>query len=146
MHKYEVVICWSGRGGVFVAEVPELGGCCAHGDTKQAALDRVESAIGLWGGTAREFGDRVPEPESERLMPAQALRRGGRRRGQGRLRRRDNDRARPRRAPPPHSHPWGWRFNQAGPMAPDLPARSGSRPKGHLSGRTVSENLATSLE
>ena len=70
MYKYEVVIYWSDRDGVFVAEVPELLGCCAHGDTKQAALDSVESAIGLWVDTAREFGDPVPEPEGERLMPA----------------------------------------------------------------------------
>ena len=70
MHKYEVIIYWSDRDGVFVAEVPELPGCCAHGDTKPAALDSVESAIGLWLDTAREFGDPVPEPKGERLMLA----------------------------------------------------------------------------
>ena len=70
MHKYEVVIYWSDLDGVFVAEVPELLGCCAHGDTKPAALDRVESATDLWIDTAREFGDPVPEPRGERLMLA----------------------------------------------------------------------------
>ena len=70
MHKYEVVIYWSDLDGVFVAEVPELPGCCAHGDTKPAALDSVESVIDLWIDTAREFGDPVPEPRGERLMLA----------------------------------------------------------------------------
>ena len=70
MHKYEVIIYWSDRDGVFVAEVPELSGCCAHGDTKPAALGSVESAIDLWIDTAREFGDPVPEPKGERLMLA----------------------------------------------------------------------------
>ena len=70
MHKYEVIIYWSDRDGVFVAEVPELAGCCAHGDTQAAALDSVEAVIGLWIDTAREFGDPVPEPRGERLMLA----------------------------------------------------------------------------
>ena len=70
MHKYEVIIYWSDLDGVFVAEVPELPGCCAHGDTKPAALDSAESATDLWIDTAREFGDPVPEPRGERLMLA----------------------------------------------------------------------------
>ncbi|MYD85738.1 MAG: type II toxin-antitoxin system HicB family antitoxin [Cenarchaeum sp. SB0669_bin_11] len=70
MYKYEVIIYWSDQDGAFVAEVPELPGCCAHGDTKQAALNSVESAVELWIATAREFGDPVPEPKGERLMLA----------------------------------------------------------------------------
>lgn len=70
MHKYEVIIYWSDHDGVYVAEVPELAGCSAHGDTKVAALNSVEAAIGLWIDTAREFGDPVPEPRGERLMLA----------------------------------------------------------------------------
>ena len=53
-----------------VAEVPELSGCVAHGDTKMDALNNAESAIDLWIDTAREFGDPVPEPKGERLMLA----------------------------------------------------------------------------
>ena len=33
MHKYEVIIYWSNEDEAFVAEVPELPGCAAHGDT-----------------------------------------------------------------------------------------------------------------
>jgi hypothetical protein len=31
MHKYEIIIYWSNEDRVFVAEVPELPGCMAHG-------------------------------------------------------------------------------------------------------------------
>ena len=59
---------WTGGGPR--AEVPELRGCSAHGDTKAAALQNVEQAIDLWIDTAREFGDPVPDPRGERLMLA----------------------------------------------------------------------------
>ena len=70
MHKYEVIIYWSNEDDAFIAEVPELPGCSAHGDTTSDALRSVEEAIDLWTDTAREFGDPVPEPRGERLMLA----------------------------------------------------------------------------
>lgn len=70
LHKYEIIIYWSTEDGVFVAEVPELPGCLAHGDTQQAALRNVNQAMDLWLDTAREFGDPIPEPKGERLMLA----------------------------------------------------------------------------
>ena len=70
MHKYEVIIYWSNEDGAFVAEAPELPGCAAHGDTQEAAVGRINQAIGLWIDTAREFGDPLPEPKGERLMLA----------------------------------------------------------------------------
>ena len=69
--KYGIVLYWSRIDGVFVAEVPELPGCMAHGDTQQAALAHVNRAMALWIDTAGEFGDPVPEPRGERLMLAQ---------------------------------------------------------------------------
>ena len=41
MHKYEIIIYWSNEDGAFVAEVPELPGCAAHGDTQEAALENI---------------------------------------------------------------------------------------------------------
>ncbi len=70
MHKYEIIIYWSDANGTFVAEVPELPGCAAHGDTQEAALAQVSRAMDLWIETAREFGDPIPEPKGERLMLA----------------------------------------------------------------------------
>jgi len=68
MHKYEVIIYWSREDQVFVAEVPELPGCMAHGATQQEALSNANEAIQLWIDTAEEFGDPVPEPKEQRLM------------------------------------------------------------------------------
>ena len=70
MHKYEIIIYWSREDGVFVAEVPELPGCVAHGDTQETALRNVNQAMDLWLDTAREFGYPIPEPKGERLMLA----------------------------------------------------------------------------
>ena len=68
MHKYEVIIYWSEEDGAFVAEVPELPGCAAHGETPEVALANSQEAIGLWIDTAEEFGRVIPEPKGRRLM------------------------------------------------------------------------------
>ena len=70
MHKYEIIIYWSDEDGAFVAEVPQLPGCAAHGETQEGALENINQAVALWLETAREFGDPVPEPKGERLMLA----------------------------------------------------------------------------
>jgi predicted RNase H-like HicB family nuclease len=70
MHKYEIIIYWSNEDQAFVAEVPELPGCTAHGDTQAAALENASEAIQSWIDTANEFGDPVPEPKGQRLMLA----------------------------------------------------------------------------
>jgi predicted RNase H-like HicB family nuclease len=70
MSKYEVIIYWRDEDQVFVAEVPELPGCSAHGATQEAALASAREAIRLWIETAREFGDPIPEPKDRRLILA----------------------------------------------------------------------------
>ena len=70
MHKYEIIIYWSNEDGVFVAEVPELPGCAAHGNSQEEALRNINQAMDLWLDTAREFGDPIPEPKGERLLLA----------------------------------------------------------------------------
>lgn len=68
--RYEIIIYWSDDDGVFVAEVPELPGCLAHGDSREAALANAKDAIALWVETAAEHGDLVPQPKGHRLMYA----------------------------------------------------------------------------
>lgn len=70
MDKYEIILYWSEEDKVFIAEVPELSGCMAHGDTQEAALANAKEAIRLWLDTAREFGDPIPAPKGQRLMYA----------------------------------------------------------------------------
>jgi predicted RNase H-like HicB family nuclease len=69
-HRYEIIIYWSNEDQAYVAEVPELPGCMAHGDTHESALANANEAIQLWIDTAQEFGDPVPEPKGQRLMLA----------------------------------------------------------------------------
>ncbi len=68
MTKYEVIIYWSQDDNAYIAEVPELPGCMAHGSSREAALASAEEAIDLWIKTAQEFGDPVPEPKGRRLV------------------------------------------------------------------------------
>jgi predicted RNase H-like HicB family nuclease len=70
VQKYKIILQWSNEDKVFVAEVPELPGCMAHGKTPEKALRNVNQAIGLWIDTAKEFGDCIPEPKGRRLMLA----------------------------------------------------------------------------
>jgi len=70
MFKYETIIDWSEDDRAYLAEVPELPGCVAHGDSYEAALGQAQEAIQLWIDTAVEFGDPIPEPKGRRLMDA----------------------------------------------------------------------------
>ncbi len=60
--KYEIIIFWSAEDNAFVAEVPELPGCMADGNSYQEALSNAEQIIQEWIDTARELGRTVPAP------------------------------------------------------------------------------------
>lgn len=66
--KYEVIIYWSNEDEAFVADVPELPGCMAHGPSQETALRNAQDAVELWLETAREMGDQIPEPRGRRLI------------------------------------------------------------------------------
>ena len=64
MHKYEIIIYWDAQDRIYIAEVPELQGCTAHGHDYNEALDNAKEAIQLWIDTAKEFGDPVQPPKA----------------------------------------------------------------------------------
>ena len=66
-HKYEIIIWWSIEDDSYIAEVPELPGCNAHGETYEEAIREIQEAMELWIDSAREFGHAIPEPKG-RLM------------------------------------------------------------------------------
>ncbi len=70
MYKYETIIFWSEEDQLFIAEVPKLPGCMAHGGSPDDALSNANDAIQLWIDTAKEFGDSIPEPKGRRLLYA----------------------------------------------------------------------------
>ena len=63
MPKYEMIIYWSDEGQAFIAEVPELPGCVADGQTYQEALANAEVVIQEWIEIARELGRPIPTPK-----------------------------------------------------------------------------------
>jgi predicted RNase H-like HicB family nuclease len=68
MNRYEIIIYWSNEDSAFVAEIPELPGCAAHGNTHEEALASVKAAVQLWIASANEFGDVIPAPAGQRLV------------------------------------------------------------------------------
>ncbi len=70
MLKYEIIIYWNEEDQLFIAEVPELPGCLAHGDSHEDALKNVRDAMELWLDTARETGRLIPEPKGRKLRYA----------------------------------------------------------------------------
>jgi predicted RNase H-like HicB family nuclease len=70
-YNYEIILNWSDDDNVFVATVPELPGCMAHGDTEEEARRQINLAMELWVDTAREFRRPIPQPKGERIMLGQ---------------------------------------------------------------------------
>ena len=62
-HKYEIIIYWSKEDESFIAEVPELAGCAADGETYQEALANVEVIIDEWIETAKIKAKEIPQPK-----------------------------------------------------------------------------------
>ncbi|MCR4299836.1 MAG: type II toxin-antitoxin system HicB family antitoxin [Gallionella sp.] len=69
MYRYEIILYWSAEDAAFIAEVPELPGCMAHGDTQDEALRHAQEAMAAWVEVAQELGRKIPEPRG-RLMYA----------------------------------------------------------------------------
>ncbi len=70
MDRYEIIIYWSDEDNAYIAEIPELPGCIAHGEIYESALRNAKEAIQLWIKTAKEFNDPIPEPKNRCLVYA----------------------------------------------------------------------------
>jgi predicted RNase H-like HicB family nuclease len=67
MLKYEIILYWSKEDQAYIAEVPELAGCAADGETYQEALANAELVMQEWLDTAKELGRTIPEPKGRLL-------------------------------------------------------------------------------
>jgi len=65
MNKYEIIIYWSEKDQLFLAEVPELPGCMADGHSYQEAVSNAEIIINEWIETAKELGREIPKPKGK---------------------------------------------------------------------------------
>ena len=60
---YEIILYWSKEDQAFIAEVPELPGCAADGETYQEALQNVEVIMQEWIETAEELARPIRRTE-----------------------------------------------------------------------------------
>jgi len=61
--RYEIILYWSVEDQAVIAEVPELPGCAADGETYEDALTNVKTIMDEWIQTARDLGREVPKPK-----------------------------------------------------------------------------------
>lgn len=61
--EYSIYIYYDPDDKIYVASVPELEGCMAHGSTPEMATKEIQVACELWLETAREDGIEIPEPQ-----------------------------------------------------------------------------------
>ena len=60
--KYHINVFFSPEDKAFIADVPDLKYCSAHGDSPEEAVREVMVAIDLWIKAAKKHGKRVPKP------------------------------------------------------------------------------------
>lgn len=61
--RYHINVFWSDEDGCWIADVPDLRYCSAHGDTPAQAVAEAQEAMALWLEVAREQGIPIPEPQ-----------------------------------------------------------------------------------
>ena len=66
-YKYEILVYWSNDDESYIAEVPELLGCMADGNTYQEAITNAEIVIGEWLDTANSLGREIPKAKGRLL-------------------------------------------------------------------------------
>jgi predicted RNase H-like HicB family nuclease len=58
---YHINLFWSAEDECWIADVPDLGPCSAHGDTRAEAIAYIKDAIEGWLEVAEERGFPIPE-------------------------------------------------------------------------------------
>lgn len=66
--RYEIILYWSDEDQAVIAEVPELPGCAADGETYEDALTNVQTIIDEWIQAARDLGREVPKPKGRLIF------------------------------------------------------------------------------
>ncbi len=63
MQDYHINIFYSEEDGGYIADIPDLEGCSAFGETPAEALQEVQKAKELWLQSARSEGKPIPSPK-----------------------------------------------------------------------------------
>ena len=73
-HKYEIIMYWSEEDEAFLAEVPDLPGCVADGQTYEETLAETEDIMDDWIETAELLGREIPQPSERRFARPHSVR------------------------------------------------------------------------
>lgn len=63
MDNYTVNVYWSEEDNRFLAEMPELPGCMANGQTAEEARQNIEAVAQDWVKMATYMGRDIPSPK-----------------------------------------------------------------------------------
>jgi len=70
MSDYHINVFWSDEDRCWIADIPDLKHCSAHGETPQEALREVMIAKKAWLATARSAKKHIPKPRYRPLIYA----------------------------------------------------------------------------
>lgn len=68
MVDYHINIFYSEADGGYIADIPDLNGCSAFGQTPALALEEVQRAKEAWINSAKEANIPVPPPRYRPLI------------------------------------------------------------------------------
>lgn len=60
--RYHINLFWSEADMAWIADVPDLRPCSAHGDTPNEALANISDAVAGWLEVAHDRGMPIPKP------------------------------------------------------------------------------------
>lgn len=63
--KYEIIVYWSDEDKSFIAEMPELPGCMADGETYEEVVKNIKVIAEEWIKTAKELDREIPVPKGK---------------------------------------------------------------------------------
>jgi predicted RNase H-like HicB family nuclease len=61
---YRIIVEWSAEDDAYVARVPALAGCAAHGDSEEDAAREARVAASAILDVMHEHGDPIPSPDA----------------------------------------------------------------------------------
>ena len=62
MSEYHINLFWSDEDDCWIADIPDLKFCPAHGETPDEALREVQVAMKAWLASAKAHKQRIPKP------------------------------------------------------------------------------------
>jgi len=64
VYKYSITITWDEQENSYIANVPDLPGCMADGETLEEVIKRIQESIRIWIEVNAERGLEIPFPST----------------------------------------------------------------------------------